>query len=301
MNAPYGFVYNSFVAGKKIAAFREVETSTLLTADGKHDPTPAVNGDPTTVTYQGIAYSAADLAFRHTGEINLSYTDGHATSTKDTRQLPIEFRLAPAAEFDGFDTSVRGNWWTPAAVLRTVKLADGTAGSIASQSAFGSQGYVLCNWDGSGNAVTNLPNATSYVASVTQTGLTSTMWAAATSDPRALTNPQGGQAAACWTGNGSIAITLQSSTDTDIHTLHIYCVDWNSAKLTMKLDVMNPVPSIPATPTAPATYTSMLKTPVSVLNFSNGTWLYFRFRGNITLNLQGTGNTQAVILALLFD
>jgi len=274
----------------------------MLTADGQHQATPPGNGNQNPATFQDIAYSAADLAFRHTGDIVLSYVDGHVVSTKYSRDLPIEFRTAPAAEFDGLDTTTKGIWWMPTARLRLIKLADGTTGEITSQFLYGSQGYVLCNWDGSGDAVINLTVGqnslgSSYVSSVTRTGLTPIMWAASSSDPRALVNPAGGQAAAGWTGNGKIAIT---TTDTALHSLHVYCLDWDHAKRTMTFDVLNSaIPIIAPTPGKPAIIPSVLKKTVFAYNFGEGTWLYFRFRGNITLTLQGDAG--AVVSALMFD
>ncbi len=161
LNAAYGYVYSSFVAGKPTAAFRENDTFAMLTADGSHEATPPVNGDPTTETFDGVAYDSTDLAFRHTGNIVVSFIDGHAISTNDPRDLPIEFRMAPATEFDGSDIVTKGNWWTSTPQLRNIKLADGTMGSVAAQFLYGTQGYVLCNWDNSGNGVINLSGANS--------------------------------------------------------------------------------------------------------------------------------------------
>lgn len=224
--SPYGYVYNSFVAGKSLAAFQDMETSTMLTADGSHDATVSRNGQPP--TYLNVGYTSADLAFRHNGQIIVGFEDGHVICTKDSRKLPIEFRNAPAAEFDGFDNNTKGNWW-----------------EAPTKMTYGTQGYALCDWDGSGNIVTNLndPTLTTYVGSVTQTGLSGVVWAPAPSggyDPRALVNPLGGAAGAAWTGNGTISITLKAVTDNTIHTLHIYCVDWNRANLSMQLDFLDP-------------------------------------------------------------
>ncbi len=137
---------------------------------------------------------------------------------------------------------------------------------------------------------------------MTQTGLTPVMWAASPcADPRALVNPQGGQAGAGWSGSGTIAISLQSPTDTAVHTLHVYCVDWNRANCIMQVNAQSTVPSAPATSKTPAVYPLLIKKPVQLLNFGEGTWLYFRFRGNITLIVQGNNKSTPVVSALMFD
>jgi len=276
--AQYGYVYNSFVSKKHLAAIKDTLT-TVLTADGQHAPTAGVSVTQPQ-TFQNVAYTPDDLAFRHLNEIVISFADGHVISTKDTRELSLELRNAPAAEFDGFDTMTKGSWWTPTARFR-----------------YGTKGYALCFWNGT-DPTTSLgaANPDAYVDSVTPSGFTGINWSpTGNSDPRALYNPLGGTAASCWAGDGTIAVTLKPNPDpalaNAIHLLHIYCLDWDRANRSMKIDIRSG--STPAT--------SIIRKEVVVNAFGEGTWVNFRFRGNINIVTKGTGGGSAVISALAFE
>ena len=280
--APNGYVLSAFAAGKRLAGFKDT-SSVVLTADGKHNATRAAGTTPP--TYDNVAYTPADLAFRHGNDVVVSFVDGHVIGTRDPRDLNIELRDAPAAEFDGFDILNKGSWWTP-----------------TSQYRYGSMGFVLCNWNGAD--VTNListdpdyPNF--YIESVTPSGFTGVAWEPAPSgggDPRAAANPQtnGTCAADAWSGNGAIAITLKPNPDAAIfnavHTIHIYCVDWDHKERSMRIDVCSGTSS-----------TSVLKKPISVNGFGEGTWVNIRFRGNVNIRTKCTGGPDAVISAIVFD
>lgn len=281
---PIGYVYSAFVASKRLAALKDTLT-TIVTADGMHQ---AAQG-----TYNNGGYGPGDLAYRHASEVVVSFADGHALGTSDPRDLTIEFRDAPAAEFNGNDITILGNFWSTTPQFH----ADST---VASQFRIGAKGYVLCNWNGV-DPTTNVgaANVDTYVDSVTQTGFTGVSWAAAPggdNDQRALPNPatNGTRAGSGWTGNGKITITLKPNADpalfNAIHTVHIYCVDWDHQSRTMHLNVNEGTSD-----------NSLMKKDVPVNGFGDGVWVSFRFRGNINITTKCIHGPNAVISALAFD
>lgn len=270
------YIYSSYVADKRLAAVKN-DLSEILTADGSHAATPAP-----TATEANIGYGPEDLEWRHNGNIVCTFVDGHAIATHDPRDIAIEFREAPAAAFEGYDTDTHGNWFTQPATY-----------------AFGTKGYVLPFWDSTDPAVINLVDnagSTSYVASVVASGTTNHAWEAAGStavanDPRAVAKPTPfARAAACWKGNGSYTITLTNPADQDIHTLHAYFLDWDNQQRRMRLDVRSADGA-----------NSLIKHQTNVYDFNGGTWLTFRFKGNIKIDSVATGGPDAVISAFCFD
>ncbi|HEX2948426.1 MAG TPA: hypothetical protein VHV83_02470 [Armatimonadota bacterium] len=71
-----GYVYSCFAAGTKLASIPDPATE-LLTADGQHAVTQAGS-------YANIAYSEADFARRHNGNIVESFADGHVIARPES-------------------------------------------------------------------------------------------------------------------------------------------------------------------------------------------------------------------------
>ena len=259
-----GYVYSSIVAGKSLSSLKD-SASVLLTADGAH--TVVDDQKP------NVAYASADLVFRHGENLLAAFADGHAQATHDVRDLPLEFRPSPAAEFAGYDTTTSGLWFQAPGRYK-----------------FGARGFVLPGWDSADPATVGLSD--SFVATVTATAAERVTWAPAPClDPRAVANPlaMGTQAADAWT-DGTYTITLANPDDTAPHVLRLYCVDWDHAQRVMSVDVLNA-----------ATGASLLKQHIVLSEFGDGTWLTIRFRGNITIQTQHTQGPNAVVSAFVFD
>jgi len=261
---PNGYVYNSYLAGKSVATARE-GANTLLIADGLHDA--GADSDP------NLAYSSEDILFRHNDYAVCTYADGHAVATRDWRDLPIELRPAPAMEFVDTDSNTSGSFWQP-----------------PNRFTYGTKGYVLCGFDGTDPGVKSLTG--SYVADVTATGSAVLAWEATTSDTRAVVDPATGKrSGACWQGDATYSIQLASATDKDLHTMHVYFVDWDQKA--RNIDVMgmdNDGKSVMNRGKA-----------TRIFEFDGGVWMTFKFRGNVKVKLTHIGGPDAVVSAFCFD
>jgi len=261
-----GYVYNSMVANTSLSSLHNSRTNLLL-ADGMHVASPDSN------SMDNIAYTVNDIRFRHGESLVAAFVDGHAEVISDARDLPVEFRAGTAAEFVGYDTTTGGLWV-----------------NAQGKPKFGRHGYVLPHWNDADPAVLGLDG--SYVANVAATGVVGMTWAPAPcNDFRAIANPKtyGTQAASCWANDGAYTITLNNPTDAAIHTLRIYCVDWDHQHRTMRITVRG-------LDNAP-----LIRQTVPVSEFDAGVWLTFRFRGNIVVQTTHTEGPNAVVSAFVFD
>jgi prepilin-type N-terminal cleavage/methylation domain-containing protein len=261
-----GYVYNSVVGG---LALGEVSNPTkmLLTADGRHTATTAP------VTYDNIAYTDGDFSPIHSRKFLASFVDGHVAITAKS-ELPFELQSV-TAEFLGFDETTVGSFWSPTNGYK-----------------YGSKGYVLCHWNSA--TVTNLmAGSGGYVASGTLTGSNTHTWAAAPqTDPRAVINPATGtRAASCWYNFNKYAITLAAG-DTAIHSLQVYAMSWDNSDS-----------GCFAVTDAAGKALLTENVFVSGTRTSAGTWMKFRFKGNICLVGSVTPPTasNSKISAITFD
>lgn len=258
-----GYIYSGYLSGKNIASVKN-SLNEIITADGAHAATTAP-----TITFDNLGYGPDDLSYRHVGSVAVSFVDGHVQITDDARDLPIEFRRAPAAVAEESDATTQGGWWN----------------SAGNKKLYGTKGYVLCGWGGA-----DVSQLNDYVASVTPSGTTIKDWALPT-DPRGLVNPATGTTACSgWIHDGSYAIRLTDANDTAIHTLRLYFLDVDNQGLQMKMTVRG------ADGTA-----ELLKKPVEIHNIGDGVWYKLRFRGNITIHTTRTAGTDAVVSAFMFD
>lgn len=264
---PNGYVYNSFLAGKPIAATKDNSADTLLIADGFHDTSKLSDSMP------NLAYGPEDVHFRHGDFVICTYADGHAVPTRDWRDLPIELRPAPAMEFVEMDIDTSGSFWLP-----------------PNRYTLGSQGYVLCGFGGADPGEKSLDSG--YVADVTATGAAVHTWAASTSDSRAVINPATGtRSAAGWKNDATFDITLKSADDKDIHLMHIYFVDWDGAG--RNIDVMG---------VDEAGNSIMTRGKAArVFEFEGGVWMTFKFRGSVKVKTTHIGGPDSVVSAFCFD
>lgn len=260
-----GYVFNSYLQGRTYAAVKD-SLNVMMFADGTHDITAT--------TQQNLAYGPDDIQFRHGNKTVMTFADGHQIITKDQRDLPIEFKNAPAVEFMEADEVTGGTFYSV----------------TANKYLYGTQGYVLCAWNNAPSGAVTALN-TSYVASVIPTGATNQTWVAAPADdPRAVINPATKTyAASAWLGDASYAIALKSATDNAIHTVRIFCLDY---------DNQNRIQDISAVSTASK---SLMKKGGRAALFNEGVWLTFRFRGNVTFKSTKVQGPNSVVSAFAFD
>ena len=261
-----GYIYNSYIAGKTLAMTKE-SPYTLLLVDGQHDTTTGTGSKP------NLGYGPDDIHFRH-GEFTIcTYADGHAIATRDSRDLPIEFRPAPAVEFVDVDETTSGSFW-----------------QSPNRYKYGSKGYMLFGFGGADPGVKELTG--SYISDVTVSGGTVNAWAATTGDLRAMVNPADNtRSAACWADDATFSITLASATDTEIHTMHLYFLDWDGQNRI--IDVMgvdeNDKPIMTG---GKAT---------RIFEFDSGKWMTLKFRGNVKIKTTHVGGGNSVLSAICFD
>ena len=105
---------------------------------------------------------------------------------------------------------------------------------------YGSNGYVLCDWNGSDVVSLN----GSSVQSVTPISAGYYVWASNTNEPRATLNPATNtRSAACWYSGGTfdVNIDLVNPNDGVVHSMAVYCLDWDDwgGGRSQTLDVLN--------------------------------------------------------------
>ncbi len=143
---------------------------------------------------------------------------------------------------------------------------------------YGSQGY---------NVIGAAASYPSY-AVVTPQGISTTTWAATTTDPQGLEEPgYSGAIAAAWTAASEFSINLDL-TDGQAHDLALYAVDWNASGLTEEIQITN-------------TLTGAVLASQTISNFSQGVYLDFLVSGNVTINVIGLNGTSPVLSGLFFD
>jgi len=253
------FVYNSYLAGRSLNIVKS-GIKELLIADGQHDLSMSRNAN--------LAYGPDDIAFRHGQYTVATFVDGHVIVTANYMDLSVEFRPAPALDVVDLDTQTMGSWWVQ-----------------PDRFTYGKKGYVLCGW--SGDDVKELTD--SYVQDVIATGNDIEVWEATSSDARALANPAtGGRSAACWQNDATYTIKVADD-DNDLHTMRIYCVDFDEKNRTMELMGLDSGDK------------PLMKAPYRVTDFSGGTWVTILFRGTVKLQVKSAAGPNAVISGFMFD
>ena len=173
------------------------------------------------------------------------------------------------------DTTTSGTWWSSG------------GGYI-----YGSDGYVLCAWN-NGTDVVSLTG--SYVQSVTPSGQYDYFYNTTTNSIAPINPQTGTRAESCWmnrsTQSYSALVTLANPNDGIIHRMAVYCWDWNGGR-TQTIDMQNPSTGLSELPGG----------PVSLSNYTNGTWVVFYFTGNVKLNIVNTNvNLNALTQVIAFD
>jgi hypothetical protein len=104
-------------------------------------------------------------------------------------------------------------------------------------------------------------------------------WTANASDPRALqTGNDSGTIAAAWSKNHESFSLNVDFTDTQVHQLAIYAVDWDYQGRTESIQILDAV-------------TGKILDTEFLSNFSNGVYLIWHISGNVTINITNDGNS----------
>ena len=181
--------------------------------------------------------------------------DDGDTATSSPVSVVVAAPTPPTAVFLGVDASTRGNWI-------------GT---------YGGDGY---------NVIADAVSYPAY-AQITSSGTTQHMWAASTSNVRALQSASGvGRLAAAWYGQSfSISVNLL---DGGPHDLALYFLDWDNASRSQRVDVRN-------------ADTSALLDSRTVSGFSGGQFLVWSLTGNVRIDITLLAGPNAVVSGLLLD
>ena len=133
----------------------------------------------------------------------------------------------------------------------------------------------------------DVPQYPSY-ASVTSSGTTLYTFAGSTTDTRALQNPPPGtgRIAAAWFNTSSFTVTV-SLTDSSLHDLELYFLDWDNGGRSEKVQISTTGGTVLDTET--------------VSSFSNGVYLNWKVSGNIVIKITNVSGPNAVLSGIFFD
>jgi len=164
--------------------------------------------------------------------------------------------LTSVAQFVKTDTTTQGNW----------------------QSLYGADGS---------NVIDNSVDYPSYAA-VTPQGEQTWIWAASTSDPRALQKPSApsDRVAAGWYSNSSFNIDV-NLTDGNSHQVALYCLDWTGGRV----ERINILDAASGTLLDTRNVTSFSQTPQ---------YLVWNLKGHVTINVTQIAGVNAVVSGIFF-
>jgi hypothetical protein len=157
--------------------------------------------------------------------------------------------------FVGQDLTTRGDW----------------------QPAYGADGYSLAQG----------PAALPAYAQVALGEQFNWVWAASTTDPRALQKPgQADRLAACWYGYGfTVDVNL---TDGQEHEVGLYLVDWDRRGRAARVEVLD-------------TGTGAVMHTQTVSGYADGLYLVYRLGGHVRVRLTPVNSVNVVLSGLFFD
>jgi hypothetical protein len=193
------------------------------------------------------------------GPLITATTDFEVTSTSNF-SAPFTIPDTASAKFAGTDTKDEGNW----------------------RNAFGTDGYDIAADPSAGN-----PKLPSY-ATLSLTGGAPFVWAASTTDVRALQNSANtGRIASAWYTTSTMSFNL-NLTDGKTHEVSLYAVDFVNNKRSERVDVLD------------ATTGALLSTQ-TLSSFQNGTYLTWNLSGNVVIKVTNLNSaTNAVVSGLFF-
>jgi subtilisin family serine protease len=164
---------------------------------------------------------------------------------------------APTASFVRTDTATQGTW----------------------TGVYGLDGYALAN------DASSLP----AYAQVAFTGNLSWTWASSTTSVRGLQRPAGiDRVASTWYTGPTDTYTIDLNlTDSAVHQVALYLLDWDTPNRTERIDIVDPI-------------TSAVLSSRTASGFSLGHYLVWDVSGHVTVRITRTGGVNAVVSGLFF-
>ncbi|QEH35757.1 hypothetical protein OJF2_43140 [Aquisphaera giovannonii] len=194
------------------------------------------------------------------GQVVTATSDFNVSSSSNFGNF-VTVPAAPtsSAAFVGTDTTDQGNW----------------------RKAFGVDGYDIAGDSGAAN-----PKLPSY-ATLAVNGASAYVWAASTTDPRALQNAANtGRVAGTFYSSTAFSLDL-NLTDGKAHEVSLYALDWDRRGRTETIQVVD------------AGTGAVLDTQ-SLSGFQNGKYLTWNLSGHVQIRVTNTGPSNAVVGGLFF-
>ena len=189
--------------------------------------------------------------------VSLVVTDAYGIVTSSPANLITLLAPAAAAVFRKYDFALGGHW----------------------MGSFGLEGYVVIN------DVTNLPPPFLLLPSANNSGV----FAAATTDPRALQDPNTGGTegfAGYWASDTNLLLDV-NLVDGNTHRIELYCLDWQRQNLTQTIQVIDPS-------------TGNVLDTRSVEGYTNGAYLIWDVTGHVQFSLYSNPSNRPVMLSGIF-
>jgi hypothetical protein len=142
---------------------------------------------------------------------------------------------------------------------------------------YGKQGHLIA---------TETPSAPSY-GSVGVTGHGTLTWQSSSTDPSALERAYTtGRRAAAYYGKGfSIPVSFS---DSNFHQVSLYCVDFDGAGRSQRIDVLDAA-------------TGAVLDTTELSDFADGVWLRYEMKGNLVIKVTYLSGPNAVVSGVFFD
>jgi len=202
----------------------------------------------------------------------LSDTDGDGISDGQEVNLGTDALLADK-DGDGISRGDAVN--TYGSTARFLSADSTTQGDW--QGVYGGEGFILVNYNGGGQDIGSLP---SYLDSYDYSGSTH-VWSNNTSDERALAPPLGNRVAATVYSGSSFSLSLTAS-DTTLHTLALYFVDFDSFRRTQTITIYDAA-------------TDAILDERTLTEFNGGVYYTYEVQGSIRAEFTRTGDANAVL------
>jgi hypothetical protein len=259
-----------------------------------------LTGMPASATV-GTAFTFAVTAYDPYGNVATGYAGTVAFTSSDTQaMLPASYTFnssdAGTHQFSATlntagTQSITATDAVTATITGSVNLTVNPASSVSAVllkrdtttqgnwiGVYGSQGYNV------------IGSAVSYpgYAKVSVSGQTNYTWAATTTDPRGLENPNGqGRIAACWYSSTGFSITM-NFTDGQIHNLALYFVDWDNRARKEQIQITSDA-------------TGAVLDTETISSFSGGVYLQWAISGSVVIKVTNLSGPNAVISGVFFN
>ena len=214
-------------------------------------------GAPGSITQAGVYTAPTTISSQQTISVSATAAaDGVTTGSAGVTLIPATTGTGTAA-FVQTDLTTKGNW----------------------KSVYGGQGY---------NVIQDTASYPSYVA-VTPGSVSSYTWAPSTTDARGLQKAASGtdRIAGCWYTNASPSFIVDLSfSDTAMHQVAFYFVDWDSYGRNLRVQVLDASNNVLDT-----------QNPGNVVN---GAYLVWKLSGHVKLQVTNLGGGNPVLSGIFF-